>query len=77
MPVKEINNLEEKILAATKDDIKEMINNNFGDEANEKLITDSRSITQHFKDVVAYMSQEPICIWVRTSNILYEKITFF
>lgn len=40
-----------------------------------KLFNDTRTIGSKVKDVVSFMVQEPICIWVSTSVPLATKLT--
>lgn len=40
-----------------------------------KLLNDTRTIGAKFKDVVAFMVQEPICIWVSYIHFMYQKET--
>ncbi|XP_058458333.1 E3 ubiquitin-protein ligase AMFR-like [Malaya genurostris] len=62
LTVKELNDLEEKILAATSDDLQKMIEH----EAvllEHSVANDSRTIGAHLKDVASFMGSEPVCIW--------------
>lgn len=40
-----------------------------------KLFNDTRTIGTKFKDVVSFMVQEPVCIWVST-NLVFFRIIF-
>lgn len=65
LTVKEIDDLEEKILAATDADLQRMM----ADEAElleSAVANDSRSIGAHLKDIASFMGSEPVCIWVST-----------
>uniref|UniRef100_A0A8D8IQ49 E3 ubiquitin-protein ligase AMFR n=1 Tax=Culex pipiens TaxID=7175 RepID=A0A8D8IQ49_CULPI len=62
LTVKEIDDLEEKILAATDADLQRMM----ADEAElleSAVANDSRSIGAHLKDIASFMGSEPVCIW--------------
>lgn len=62
LTVKEIDDLEEKILAATDADLQKMM----ADEAElleSAVANDSRSIGAHLKDIASFMGSEPVCIW--------------
>lgn len=37
-----------------------------------KLFNDTRTIGTKFKDVVSFMVQEPICVWVSTNTYVYS-----
>ncbi|XP_053690401.1 E3 ubiquitin-protein ligase AMFR-like [Sabethes cyaneus] len=62
LTVKEINDLEEKILAASDVDLKQMIEHE-ADLLERSVANDSRTIGAHLRDVASFMGSEPICIW--------------
>lgn len=67
MTVKEINDFEEKILAATDADLKKMMEHE-AELLERSTANDSRTIGAHLKDIASFMGSEPICIWVSTSR---------
>lgn len=75
LTAKEIDDLEEKILAATDADLQRMM----ADEAElleSAVANDSRSIGAHLKDIASFMGSEPVCIWVSTRWLtidVYDK----
>ncbi|XP_055538492.1 E3 ubiquitin-protein ligase AMFR-like [Wyeomyia smithii] len=62
LTVKEINDLEEKILAASDVDLQQMIEHE-ADLLEKSVANDSRTIGGHLRDVASFMGSEPICIW--------------
>ncbi|XP_058838910.1 E3 ubiquitin-protein ligase AMFR-like [Topomyia yanbarensis] len=62
LTVKELNDLEEKILAATDVDLQKMIEHE-AEQLERSVANDSRTIGAHLKDVASFMGSEPICIW--------------
>lgn len=65
LTVKEINDFEEKILAATDADLKRMMEQE-AELLERSAANDSRTIGAHLKDIASFMGSEPICIWVST-----------
>lgn len=63
LAVKEIDDLEEKILAATDADLKKMMEQQV-ELLESAASNDSRTLGAHLKDVASFMGSEPICIWV-------------
>ncbi|XP_055631600.1 E3 ubiquitin-protein ligase AMFR-like [Toxorhynchites rutilus septentrionalis] len=63
LAVKEIDDLEEKILAATDADLKRMLEQQTAELLGNIAANDSRSIGAHLKDVASFMGSEPFCIW--------------
>ncbi|XP_062540691.1 E3 ubiquitin-protein ligase AMFR-like isoform X2 [Armigeres subalbatus] len=62
LSVKEINDLEEKILAATDADLKKMMEQE-AELLEQSTANDSRTIGAQLKDIASFMGSEPICIW--------------
>nr|XP_029725899.1 E3 ubiquitin-protein ligase AMFR-like isoform X1 [Aedes albopictus]XP_029725900.1 E3 ubiquitin-protein ligase AMFR-like isoform X1 [Aedes albopictus]XP_029725901.1 E3 ubiquitin-protein ligase AMFR-like isoform X1 [Aedes albopictus]XP_029725902.1 E3 ubiquitin-protein ligase AMFR-like isoform X1 [Aedes albopictus]XP_029725904.1 E3 ubiquitin-protein ligase AMFR-like isoform X1 [Aedes albopictus] len=62
LTVKEINDFEEKILAATDADLKKMMEQE-AELLERSAANDSRTIGAHLKDIASFMGSEPICIW--------------
>lgn len=62
LAVKEINDFEEKILAATDADLKKMMEQE-AELLERSTANDSRTIGAHLKDIASFMGSEPICIW--------------
>ncbi|XP_065089221.1 E3 ubiquitin-protein ligase AMFR-like isoform X1 [Ochlerotatus camptorhynchus] len=62
LTVKEINDFEEKILAATDADLKKMMEQE-AELLERSSANDSRTIGAHLKDIASFMGSEPICIW--------------
>lgn len=62
LTVKEINDFEEKILAATDADLKRMMEQE-AELLERSAANDSRTIGAHLKDIASFMGSEPICIW--------------
>lgn len=56
--VEGLNKLESRVL------ISNSVLSEAGEEEDADFLNDSRSFTGQVKDVIAFMSQEPICIWV-------------
>lgn len=67
LTVKEINDFEEKILAATDADLKKMMEQE-AELLERSAANDSRTIGAHLKDIASFMGSEPICIWVSISS---------
>lgn len=62
LTVKEIDDLEEKILAATDADLQKMMEHE-AELLESAVANDSRSIGAHLKDIASFMGSEPVCIW--------------
>ncbi|XP_055602041.1 E3 ubiquitin-protein ligase AMFR-like [Uranotaenia lowii] len=62
LTVKEINDLEDKILAATDADLQKMMEHE-AELLESAAYNDSRSIGAHLKDIASFMGSEPFCIW--------------
>lgn len=65
LTAKEINDFEEKILAATDADLKKMMEQE-AELLERSSANDSRTIGAHLKDIASFMGSEPVCIWVST-----------
>lgn len=57
--VEGLNKLESRVLISNK-----LLSDGSAQEEDGDFLNDSRSFTGQIKDVIAFMSQEPICIWV-------------
>lgn len=57
--VEGLNKLESRVLISNK-----ILSDGEQEEEDGEFLNDSRSFTGQIKDVIAFMSQEPICIWV-------------
>lgn len=62
LAVKEINDLEEKILAATDADLKKMVEHE-AELFESAALNNTRSIGTHLKDIISFMGSEPVSIW--------------
>lgn len=76
LTVKEINDFEEKILAATDADLKKMMEQE-AELLERSTANDSRTIGAHLKDIASFMGSEPICIWVSTSLNVFNVMSCY
>lgn len=40
-------------------------------DTTKSMLNSTRTFSEHFKDIFSFMSQEPFCIWVSTSQFVY------